>query len=77
MFQRAERKAEELMVAEPAPSPTPGPGGGEPVRPPNARQLAWFYSFADPNTAKALDWANKAYSAEPNSPSGGPCWLML
>jgi hypothetical protein len=41
------------------------------VRPANARQLAWFYSFADVNPEKALDWANKAFSAEPNSPQAG------
>ena len=32
-------------------------------------QLAWFYSFALPEPNKALDWANKAYSVEPNSPT--------
>lgn len=30
--------------------------------------LAWFYSFALPDANKALDYGNKAYSAEPNSP---------
>ncbi len=32
-------------------------------------QLAWFYCFASPNANKALEWANKAYSTEPNSAS--------
>lgn len=32
-------------------------------------QLAWFYCFALPDPNKALDWANKAYSVEPNSPT--------
>ena len=32
-------------------------------------QLAWFYCFASPNANKALEWANKAYSSEPNSAS--------
>jgi tetratricopeptide (TPR) repeat protein len=32
-------------------------------------QLAWFYCFALPDANKALDWANKAYSVEPNSPT--------
>lgn len=31
-------------------------------------QLAWFYCFALPDADKAIDWANKAYSVEPNSP---------
>ena len=30
-------------------------------------QLAWFYCFASPDADKALDWANKAYSVDPNS----------
>jgi len=30
-------------------------------------QLAWFYCFAFPDLNKALDWANKAYSINPNS----------
>jgi len=34
-----------------------------------ASQLAWFYCFVIPDAAKALDWANKAYSTEPNSPT--------
>ena len=32
-----------------------------------ASQLAWFYCFALPNAENALDWANKAYSNEPDS----------
>ncbi len=32
-------------------------------------QLAWFYCFALPDLNKALDWANKAYSIDPNSPT--------
>jgi len=35
----------------------------------NFEQLAWFYSFASPDADKAIDWANKAYSIEPNSPT--------
>ncbi len=33
------------------------------------KQLAWFYCFALPESTKALEWANMAYSAEPNSPA--------
>jgi len=29
--------------------------------------LAWFYCFVRKNSEQALDWANKAYAAEPNS----------
>jgi len=30
-------------------------------------QLAWFHCFAAPDVNKAIEWANKAYAAEPNS----------
>jgi len=36
---------------------------------PQYEQLAWFYCFASPDADKALQWANKAYSTEPNSPT--------
>ncbi len=41
------------------------------TRPLTSKDLAWFYCFADPNPVKALDWANKSYSVEPNSPDAG------
>ncbi len=69
ILQQAGRKAEELFLSQQGQPEAAGLGGAEPVRLVTAKQLAWFYSFADPNPAKALDWANKAYSAEPNSPS--------
>ncbi len=31
-------------------------------------QLAWFYCFALPVPTRALDWANRAYAVDPNSP---------
>ena len=31
-------------------------------------RLAWYYCLAQPEPDKALDWANKAYSTEPDSP---------
>jgi hypothetical protein len=52
---QAEDKAQQLLQSASPQAPTP-------------TQFAWFYCFADPNARKALDWANKAYSAEPNSP---------
>jgi len=45
-----------------------GTGDSSQVRP---RQLAWFYCFVRPDTAQALDWANKAYTEEPNSMAAG------
>ncbi len=32
------------------------------------KALAWFYCFIQKNPEKAVDYANKAYAAEPNSP---------
>ncbi len=34
-----------------------------------AAQLAWFYCFALPDANEAIDWANRAYSTDPNSPT--------
>ncbi|MBN1796070.1 MAG: hypothetical protein JW804_05305 [Sedimentisphaerales bacterium] len=31
------------------------------------QQLGWFYCFGKTDPAKAIDWTNKAYAAEPNS----------
>jgi len=53
---RATEKKALQMVAEKSDPDTPGP-----------EQLAWFYSFALPEPEKAIEWANKAYSSEPNS----------
>jgi len=33
------------------------------------QQLAWFYCFAEPDPNQSVEWANKAYSCEPNSAS--------
>ncbi len=35
----------------------------------DSQDIAWFYCFASPDANKALHWANKVYSAEPNSPT--------
>ena len=37
-------------------------------QPANYETLAWFYCFIRQDPNLALDWANKAYAAEPNSP---------
>ena len=31
-------------------------------------ELAWFYAFAQPTADRALAWANRAFSADPNMP---------
>ena len=63
ILRQAEERAQQLLQSGPQQS-----GAGRAVTP---RQFAWFYCFADPNARKALDWANKAYSAEPNVPPVG------
>jgi len=30
-------------------------------------QIAWFYAFASPNTAKSLEWSKRAFSEHPDS----------
>ena len=37
----------------------------------DVKQLAWFYCFVLPAPGKALNFANEAYAAEPNSPEAG------
>jgi hypothetical protein len=37
-------------------------------KPTDYKSIAWFYCFVRQDPNKALDWANKAYSTEPNSP---------
>jgi hypothetical protein len=71
ILQQAGQKAQELYQSGPEQPVAAGPDAlnVESVRPVTAKQLAWFYCFADLNPTKALDYANKAYSAEPNSPS--------
>ncbi len=59
IFQTAEQKAQQLFEGK---FEIATDGGL------SAKQLAWFYCFAFQNTDKALDWANKAYSTDPNSP---------
>jgi tetratricopeptide (TPR) repeat protein len=41
--------------------------GEEELRTADYERLAWFYCFALPDANEALEWANKAYSTEPNS----------
>jgi len=68
IFQAAETKAQQLLEVGPKNSKglseTTEQNHTEQV---GAKQFAWFYCFASPDAAKALDWANKAYSIDPNS----------
>jgi len=38
------------------------------LAPADYESLAWFYCFVRPDPERAIDYGNKAYSAEPNSP---------
>ncbi len=69
-FQAAEARAQELLVLESMrrSSVSPDGGGGSPSQRVRPEQLAWFYCLALPVPNEALDWANKAYKADPNSP---------
>ncbi len=54
---QAGEKAEKMLADNPASGDV------------TAEQLSWFYCFGWPNPEKALAWANRAYSVDPNSPS--------
>ncbi len=70
LTQAAQRAQQFLQVG--AGQVVMGEGGvASTARDVDAKQLAWFYSFASPQPEKALDWANKAYAIEPNSPDAG------
>jgi tetratricopeptide (TPR) repeat protein len=54
---QAGSKAEKLLISNSASSDI------------TAEKLAWFYCFPSPHSEKALAWANKAFSQNPDSPS--------
>jgi hypothetical protein len=58
----------EQAALQAAGQPAAGGAGDSQIGP---RYLAWFYCFAKPDKAQALDWANKAYAAEPNTLAAG------
>ena len=64
IFRAAEEKAQQLLQQGPT---GPRTASSEPRI--TAVEIAWFYCLALPNPQKALDWANKAYATEPNSPA--------
>ncbi|MEK7996387.1 MAG: hypothetical protein AAB403_21515, partial [Planctomycetota bacterium] len=67
-FKAIEERAMQLLTLEgmkPSSDAPPTPGGSS--QKVSLDQLAWFYCFALPIPDRALDWANKAYKADPNS----------
>jgi hypothetical protein len=70
IFHTIEEKTQQLLKLQESninTTRTENPLGGSSQQDYN-QQLAWFYSFVLPVPAKALDWANKAFANEPNSP---------
>ena len=63
ILQDAENKARQLIKYEPKTA------NGVSHSQADYQQLAWFYCFALSDEDNAIDWANKAYSIEPNSPA--------
>ena len=72
IFQAAEKKAQQLLMQASKvgtlrdSSETLDNSDSEQV---STMQLAWFYCFVLPFPNKALDWANRAYETERNSPA--------
>jgi hypothetical protein len=60
ILKAAELRALELVTARRAP-------GDRRLQSVGFEQLAWFYCFAAPDANEAVEWANRAYSADPNS----------
>lgn len=68
IFQAAEQKSQEVMALESIRRSSANPANPNPGQRVYPEQLAWFYCFVLPIPGRALDWANKAYKADPNSP---------
>ena len=66
LFAWIEQTAEQVLSLPPGQSSQVALA--RPLTPPD---LAWFHCFANPDPVKALDWANKSYSAQPGSPAAG------
>jgi len=66
IFTQAEQRAMQLQSKGPG---VAGLGASEPGLSPSVGpiQFAWFYCFVLPNKNKALEWANLAYSTDPES----------
>ncbi|MHC4519466.1 MAG: tetratricopeptide repeat protein, partial [Planctomycetota bacterium] len=67
----AEQTAQQFVLAAPGQALAGQQGPVTAVRHVGPQQMAWFYCFAAPDGIKALDWANKSFSTDPNSPAAG------
>jgi len=68
ILQAAEEKARQILMAGGGANGSGAAVDGGPQEV-TAKHFAWFYCFVLPNPQNALDWANKAYAMEPNTPS--------
>ena len=71
IFIQAEQRAERLLESAPALPQAAQQDTAFPAVQVNAKQIAWFYCFANIDPTKAIVWAHRAYAVEPNSPSAG------
>lgn len=68
IFKAAEDKAQQLLEQGPQIGAELSSDRSSRLRA-DTKRFAWFYCFVLPDAQKALDWANKAYSTEPDSPA--------
>jgi tetratricopeptide (TPR) repeat protein len=68
IIQDAEQKARKILMRNQEPNADNAAESGGGSQQVDAAQLAWFYCFVIPIPDRALDWANKAFVAEQNSP---------
>jgi hypothetical protein len=71
ILSQAEQKAKELLQTIDGQTQQPQQDTSSAIRQINSKQIAWFYCFGSADPTKAVDWANRAFSAEPNSPAAG------
>ncbi len=71
VLRQAEQKAEQLLQTVTEQPQQHQDGASSAAQQINSKQIAWFYCFGNPNPMKAVLWANRAYSVEPNSPATG------
>jgi len=71
LFSQTEQRAQAFLQAGPGRALRGQQGEVISTRELSPKHFAWFYCFAAPDAEKALDWANKGYSVEPNSPAAG------
>lgn len=67
-FEAVQEKTTQLLLLESIKRSNDPQASGGSLQKVHPEQLAWFYCLALPMPVPALEWANKAYKADPNSP---------